>query len=109
MGGHSAGVGWLFSRYAARAGPARWMLLIPAGWVLVEWLRGWLLSGFPWLSLGYAHLDTPLRGSAPLLGLYGAGLAATFTAGALVALLLGARRARIAAAVTVIAVWAAGA
>ena len=61
MGGYSAGLGWLVARYAPRAGIARWMLLIPAGWILVEWVRGWLFSGFPWLSLGYAHLDTPLR------------------------------------------------
>jgi len=27
----------------------------PAGAVvLLEWLRGWAFSGFPWLSLGYA-------------------------------------------------------
>jgi apolipoprotein N-acyltransferase len=109
MGAYSAALGWLAARFGAAAGPARWLLLLPSGWVFVEWLRGWLLSGFPWLSLGYAHLDTPLRGYAPVLGVYGVGLAATVTAGALVALLLGERRASIAAAVTVIAIWAAGA
>ena len=71
---------------------------MPAGWILVEWLRGWLFSGFPWLSLGYAHLDTPLRGYAPVLGVYGVGLAAAISAGAIVTLLLGTRVSRIVAA-----------
>jgi apolipoprotein N-acyltransferase len=51
-------------------------LAIPALWVLTEWLRGWILTGFPWLSLGYSALDTPLAGYAPLGGVYLVSLAA---------------------------------
>ncbi|GIX22329.1 MAG: apolipoprotein N-acyltransferase [Gammaproteobacteria bacterium] len=47
-----------------------------AAWVLAEWLRGWLFSGFPWLYLGYAQLDTPLAGYLPVFGVWGASLAA---------------------------------
>ncbi len=109
MGAYTATTGYLIARFAPAAGAARWMLLLPASWVLVEWLRGWLLSGFPWLALGYAHLDTPLSGYAPVVGVYGVSLAAVFTAGAFVTMLLGARRARWIAVVAVVGVWAAGA
>lgn len=59
------------------------LLWLPAWWVVGEWLRGWLFTGFPWLNLGYSMIDAPLRGYAPLLGLYGISLAAALSAGAL--------------------------
>jgi apolipoprotein N-acyltransferase len=109
MGAYSAAFGWLVARYAPREGAARWMLLVPGGWILVEWLRGWLLSGFPWLSLGYAHLDSPLRGYAPVLGVFGVGLAAAVSAGAVVTLFLGHRAARVVAVSALALLWGAGA
>lgn len=42
-------------------------------WVLGEWSRSWFLTGFPWLYLGYAHVDTWLAGWAPLVGVFGIG------------------------------------
>jgi apolipoprotein N-acyltransferase len=48
--------------------------LIPgfaAAWVLGEWLRGWLFTGFPWLYLGYPHVTTFFSGVAPLFGVLG--------------------------------------
>jgi apolipoprotein N-acyltransferase len=46
----------------------------------MEWLRGWLFTGFPWLSLGYSQIDSPLNGFAPLLGVYGVSWFIVFTA-----------------------------
>ena len=38
-------------------------------WVLSEWLRGWLFSGFPWLFIGYSQMSW-LGGFAPIGGIY---------------------------------------
>jgi apolipoprotein N-acyltransferase len=46
------------------------IIVFLAVWVLAEWFRTWFLSGFPWLFLGNAMLDTPLSGYAPLGGVY---------------------------------------
>ena len=48
--------------------------VLPAAWVSMEWLRGTIFTGFPWLTLGYAHTESPLAGYAPLLGVYGVSL-----------------------------------
>ena len=39
-------------------------------WLLFEWLRSWLFTGFPWLYLGYGLIDTPLAIFAPLGGVW---------------------------------------
>ena len=49
-------------------------LLFPATWVLSEWLREFLFTGFPWLYIGYTAVDNPfLQGYIPLLGVFGIG------------------------------------
>jgi apolipoprotein N-acyltransferase len=61
----------------------RVVLVMPATWVMLEWLRGTIFSGFPWLTLGYAHSDSLLAGYASLLGVYGVSLVAAVCAGLL--------------------------
>ncbi len=81
-------LGYLVRRYFTRAG-ARWQLLVifPAAWVVCEWVRGWFLTGFPWLLLGYSQIDAPLAGIAPLAGVYGVSLLVALSAGGLVMVL----------------------
>lgn len=48
------------------------LLSLPFIWVAFEYLRGTLLTGFPWGLLGYAAVDMPqLRQAADLFGVYG--------------------------------------
>lgn len=100
-------LGYAVARWAPD-GPVRWMVVLPGTWVLVEWLRGWLLSGFPWLSLGYGMVDTPLRGYAPMLGVQGVSLATAMLAGCLVAIFACRGRGRIPPAVVIVIVVIAG-
>ena len=65
MGLYLWGCGWLAGNLPADTPLLRWCLLWPAAWTLVEWLRGWLFTGFPWLSLGYGQIDGPLKAWAP--------------------------------------------
>jgi apolipoprotein N-acyltransferase len=70
------------------------LVLAPAAWTLAEWLRSWVLTGFPWLLLGHSQTDWPLAGYFPLLGVFGVSWLMAFTAGGF-ALLLGTRLRRL--------------
>ena len=87
-----AAVGYACGR-AALPPAARWALLAPALWTLMEWTRSWIFTGFPWLGLGYSQIPgSPLAGYAPLLGIHGVTLATAASAGLVVALVRAARR-----------------
>ncbi|MGR8921687.1 MAG: apolipoprotein N-acyltransferase [Gammaproteobacteria bacterium] len=64
---------WALARLGEHDGPRR-LVLAPALWVLIEYLRGWLFTGFPWLALGYSQIDAPLGGFAPIAGVHGVSL-----------------------------------
>ena len=66
---------------------ARLVLVMPALWVLLEWVRGLLFTGLPWLVLGYSQASaSPLTGYAPIFGVYGVSLVVAVSAGLLVLL-----------------------
>ena len=75
--------GWQANRLF-RGRVVRLLLAYPACWMLVEWARSWLLTGFPWLSIGYSQIDSAQAGYAPLLGVYGVSLVTALLAGALI-------------------------
>jgi apolipoprotein N-acyltransferase len=112
MSAYSAFVGYALARWLPSRAPQheaiRFMLILPAAWTLLEWFRGWFLSGFPWLALGYTHIDTPLAGFAPVGGVYSMSFIVAVCAGAIATLIVGATRARIAAVAVVAVLWAAG-
>ncbi len=64
-------LGWLGRRYFGRRGVWFQIAAFALFWVMLEWLRSVMLTGFPWLSLGYSQIDSPLAGYAPLVGVYG--------------------------------------
>lgn len=109
MAGWYALLGWTVVKLTPRSGPLRWLVVAPAAWVLVEWARGWVLSGFPWLQAGYAHIDSPLGGLAPVGGIHLVGLAAALTAGGALAVAVGTRRQRVAALLMLVVTWVAAA
>ena len=63
-------LGWLTSRLV-HGEPWYLFAVAPATWVIIEWARGWLFTGFPWMALGYSQIDSSLAGWAPVLGVYG--------------------------------------
>lgn len=68
------------------------LAVFPAIWILAEWFRSWFLTGFPWLLLGYAPMDTPLAGWASITGVYGLSYFVALAAAALVWLWLNCSR-----------------
>jgi len=104
---YHAALGYAVARWLPARGGLRWLFAVPAAWLLVEWWRGWFLSGFSWLSLGYSQTDTWLARIAPVAGVYGISSALLVCSGALVGTVLGCRRVRVMSAVVFILPWAA--
>jgi apolipoprotein N-acyltransferase len=65
--------GWTWS---VRAWPQGAVLVGPALWVALEWIRAQALSGFPWASLGYSqYLNRPLIQVSEITSVYGVSFA----------------------------------
>jgi len=83
--------GWLAVRVAPAGGFERLAASVGA-YVLCEWLRGWVFTGFPWLSMGYAEIlaggPLPLAGYAPVGGVFLVSLAVSVCAACVTGIML---------------------
>ena len=84
LAAYPALTGWLCTRWTPPSSLPR-LAAAAAAWMLCEWLRSWLFSGFGWLSFGYAQLHAPLAGYAPVGGVFAVSLGVALSAASLVA------------------------
>lgn len=70
--------GFFFSLFRKKFSILISLFIFPAWWVICEWLRSELCTGFPWLLLGYSQINSPLRGFGPIFGVYGISLTVAF-------------------------------
>lgn len=84
MGLFPATACYFTNRYFPTTNGAKTVYAFPAIWVLVEWVRSWLFTGFPWLTLGYSQTNSPLKGFAPLFSVYGVSIFLLMSSGLLV-------------------------
>jgi apolipoprotein N-acyltransferase len=89
---YPAAVGYLTNRYFPANNRVKLVYAFPAIWVASEWVRSWLFTGFPWLFLGYSQTNSPLKGYAPVLGVYIISLAAIMSSGLIVNAVIGYRQ-----------------
>ena len=78
--------GAVFARLRTSGTNSNWrdILLFAGIWTISEWLRGTLLTGFPWLSIGYSQTPpSPLAGYASVIGVYGVGTVVALVGGLL--------------------------
>ncbi len=79
--------GYAYTRFLRREHGVH-LLGFAAAWLLIEWLRSWIFTGFPWLYVGYSHLHSPLAGWAPVLGIHGLNFFTALSGAAVAELLL---------------------
>ena len=76
--------GLIVSMFKRCSSTVRLLLVYPAAWVLIEWSRGWLFTGFPWLYVGHSQVDTWFAHFAPIGGSLMVSWVVALIAGALV-------------------------
>lgn len=83
--------GWLLRRIIKKASP-KLFIAFPASWVLFEWLRSWIFTGFPWLLLGDSQNTSPLAGYIPIFGEFGVSFLVTLTASFIIFIVTSSRK-----------------
>ncbi len=80
----AAGLAWRWGRVGGRANKPVHILLFAAAWIVTEYLRASLFTGFAWNPLGVVMVPTPADGVAKVVGTYGLSGFVILIAGALV-------------------------
>ncbi|MFO1388174.1 apolipoprotein N-acyltransferase [Cellvibrio sp.] len=90
--------------------PLSLLVAFPACWLISEWLRTWLLTGFPWLFIGYADLTNWLSGWAPIVGVMGLSLFSALTAALIAQIIFIPKKSLnvILGCIAVVGIWLAG-
>ncbi len=99
-----------------RTGPTR-IVSLGLSWVALEWMRGHILTGFPWNLVGYAWSVSPeVSQTAAMIGIYGLSLVTVLIAASPAALANGSSQERkvsfgalALAVLAVLVMWGAGA
>lgn len=76
--------GYLFNRLFTHNNRLKILIAFPAIWVLMEWVRSWIFTGFPWLFLAYSQTNSPFKSFAPIVGVYGLSFIIAFCSSLLV-------------------------
>jgi apolipoprotein N-acyltransferase len=82
------GLAWRFkTQVPMRSGwnepDAGYVFAAAAGWMVSEWLRGVMFTGYPWDPIGVAWVTTPVAGLAAWIGTYALSGVTVLVAGAL--------------------------
>ncbi len=105
LGLFSALTAWLCVRFFANVNAVRLLLIFPSMWVLLEWVRSWFFTGFPWLNLGVSQVASPLAGYAPIIGEFGLSWLLAMTAASVVFLITARFKARMTILLLMTLVW----
>ncbi|MDH5436103.1 MAG: apolipoprotein N-acyltransferase, partial [Gammaproteobacteria bacterium] len=108
MACYPALLGYVFARFCKQTSTLSVVLFLASGWVLTEWLRAWLMTGFPWLNLGYGQLNNWLGAYAPVVGVYGVGFFIVMTSALLVMLTRGNQKQNVTSIVFLVFIWTGG-
>ncbi|WP_047249856.1 apolipoprotein N-acyltransferase [Chromobacterium subtsugae] len=97
---------------ACRVDPRPWvryLVAFPAAWELGEWLRSWVMTGFPWAAAGYSQItESPLSGYAPIGGIHLVSYLVALSAGSLMMLARSGMRLRLGIVIATSLLWLSG-
>jgi len=96
---------FVYQRLFANKGILVFVIVMPTLWVLSEWFRSSIFTGFPWLNIGYSQIDTPVSSVAPVLGQYGVSWFTALISALLVALYLTSRMVKITLVCVLFGTW----